>query len=186
VTVTFTLHGETHSISRDDVLRVARTAVPDPIAAAGYYVEIDGRQFPPTQLVHLAARTLTRPHSHNSRSILARLGFTAHPARESPPPNRQTRQTTEGVTSAVLGDWRHKRLRILDSLDGRPASTFDAELQDSRAGLRPRVIPGVRQLQGTGADGEADLHHNLLQGDTRPLAQPVGEPAVSARFWVLS
>jgi hypothetical protein len=122
VTVTFTLHGETYSISRDDVLRVARTAAPDPIAAAGYYVEIEGRQFPPPQVVHLAARTRTRPHSQNSRSILARLGFTPRSAGESPPSNRQPRQTTEGVTSAVLGDWRRKLLRILERLGGRDAS----------------------------------------------------------------
>lgn len=121
-TVTFTLHGETYSISRDDVLRVARTTAPDPIAAAGYYVEIEGRQFPPTQLVHLAARTRRRPHSHNSRSILARLGFDAHPSRESPRLNRPARETTQSVTSAVLADWRHKLLRILDRMDDRPAS----------------------------------------------------------------
>jgi len=122
VTVTFTLRGETQNISRDDVLRVARTVAPNPIAAAGYYVEIEGRQFPPTQLVRFAARTRTHPHSHNSRSILARLGFTARPAGDSVPSSRLTRQTTQVVTSAVLGDWRRKLLRILDRLDGRPAS----------------------------------------------------------------
>ena len=122
MTVTFTLHGETYSVSRDDVLRVARTATPDPIAAAEYYVEIEGRQFPPIQLVRLAARTRTHPHSRNSRSILARLGFTARLVEESLPSNRLSQQTTEGVTSAVLGDWRRKLLRILDRLDGRPAS----------------------------------------------------------------
>ena len=148
MTETFRLHGDTYKISRDDVLRAARTAAPDSIAATGYYVEIDGRQFPPTQLVHLAARTRTRPHSHNSRSILARLGFTAHPARESPPSNRQTRQTTEGVTSGVLGDWRHKLLRILDHLDGRSASLGPAARISRLTGDKrvPRTIAALMRV----------------------------------------
>ena len=76
--VTFTLHSRTYTISREGVLRVAREAWPERVR--DYYVEIDRRRFPPTQLVRLAARTHDAPHSHNSRSILTRLGFAVqHP-----------------------------------------------------------------------------------------------------------
>ncbi len=71
---TFQLHGKTYTISRDDVFRVARSVPPEPVTK--FYVEIDGRRFPPTQLVRVAATTRDAPYSHNARSILTRLGFT--------------------------------------------------------------------------------------------------------------
>ena len=71
---TFQLHGKTYTISRDDVFRAARAVPPEPVTK--FYVEIDGRRFPPTQLVRVAATTRDAPYSANSRSILTRLGFT--------------------------------------------------------------------------------------------------------------
>lgn len=123
MTITFTLHGETYSISREDVLRVARM---EPDRISGYYVEILGRRFPPTQLVHLAARTRTRPHPRNSRSHLARLGFTTYPVGQSLPTSRQCRSTTGDVTADNLAKWRRTLLRILDHLDGRPTGAGPA------------------------------------------------------------
>lgn len=73
-TTTFQLHGKTYTISRDDVFRAARSVPPE--AVMKFYVEIDGRRFPPTQLVRVAAATRDPAYSHNARSILTRLGFT--------------------------------------------------------------------------------------------------------------
>lgn len=72
-TVTFVLAGQTYRIGRDDAFRAARSG--DPPAITKYFVEIDGRRYPPTHLVHLAARTRGRPHPANSRGILTSLGF---------------------------------------------------------------------------------------------------------------
>ena len=71
---TFQLKGKTFTISRDDVFRGARSAPPE--AVTKFYVEIDGRRFPPTQLVRVGANTRDATYSANSRSILTRLGFT--------------------------------------------------------------------------------------------------------------
>ena len=71
---TFQLKGKTYTISRDDVFRAARSVPPE--AVTKFYVEIDGRRFPPTQLVRLGAGTPNATYSANSRSILTRLGFT--------------------------------------------------------------------------------------------------------------
>ncbi len=72
-TVTFQLHGHSYTISRDDVFRAARSVQPE--AVMKFFVEIDGRKFPPTQLVRLAAHTRDAAYSANARSILTRLGF---------------------------------------------------------------------------------------------------------------
>ena len=71
---TFQLHGKTYTISRDDVFRAARAVPPELVTK--FYVEIDGRRFPPTQLVRVAVTTRDAPYSANARSILTRLGFT--------------------------------------------------------------------------------------------------------------
>ena len=71
---TFQLYGRTYIISRDDVFRAARSVPPEPVTK--FYVEIDGRRFPPTQLVRVGAGTREAPYSANARSIVTRLGFT--------------------------------------------------------------------------------------------------------------
>lgn len=143
MTVTFKFHGETYNVSRHDVLRVAHTSTPNPIPPTDYYVELEGKRFAPTQLVHLAARTRTCPHSHNSRAILARLGFTAHPPDEETLPSTiHPRQILEGITSTTLGQWRRKLLRILDRLNNRltslgPAARISRLTENTRV---PRTI----------------------------------------------
>ncbi|MBI3320629.1 MAG: hypothetical protein HYZ89_08645, partial [Candidatus Omnitrophica bacterium] len=71
---TFQLKGKTYTIKRDDVFRAGRSVPPE--AVTKFYVEIDGRRFPPTQLVRVGASTPDATYSANSRSILTRLGFT--------------------------------------------------------------------------------------------------------------
>jgi hypothetical protein len=121
MTITFTLHGTTYSIACDDVLAVARREPPEPIT--GYYCEVEDRRFPPTQLVRLAARTRTRPHPVNSRTILGRLGFPSYPIDQGPQQRKEHASTTAAaVTPDDLAHWRRRILRILDRLDGRPAA----------------------------------------------------------------
>jgi hypothetical protein len=132
---TFTLHGKTYSISRDDVLRIARSVEPDLIDQ--YYVEVHGRRFPPTQLVCLAAETSTRPHPRNSRSILERLGFT--PCRV----NKPRQADGPPLDHSTLASLRHKLLNILDQLDGRavPRASPSARIAQLQAANRlPRTV----------------------------------------------
>ena len=72
--VTFTLHGRTYTISRDDVLQAARSVSPAPVTK--FYVEIAGRRYTATQLIRAAVGSREPAHSTNSRSILTELGFT--------------------------------------------------------------------------------------------------------------
>lgn len=71
---TFQLHGKTYTVSRDNIFRAARSVPPE--AVTKFYVEIDGRRFPPTQLVRVAANTRDAAYSANALSIVTRLGFT--------------------------------------------------------------------------------------------------------------
>jgi hypothetical protein len=71
--ITIQIAGNEYTLSRDDILRAAQSRRPDRINT--FYVEIDGRRFPPTQLVHVATDTPHRPYSFNARSALTKLGF---------------------------------------------------------------------------------------------------------------
>ena len=70
---TIRFRGETHTLSRDDILRMAEREVPGKITA--YFVEINGRRFPPKQLLRAATGTRKPFNSANARSVLTRLGF---------------------------------------------------------------------------------------------------------------
>jgi hypothetical protein len=72
-TTTIQIQGRDYTISDDDVRRVARAHAPGPLV--GYYVEIDSRRYPPTQLIRHATGTRDRFNSANARSALTRLGF---------------------------------------------------------------------------------------------------------------
>ena len=74
-TMKLTIQGKDYEISDDDIRRVARTHNPERLV--GYYIEAEGKQFPPTQLIRLA--TGTRVYSTNARSALTRLGFVVRP-----------------------------------------------------------------------------------------------------------
>ena len=71
--VTMKIRGVEYQISDEDVRRFARTNLPNSIV--GYYVEIDGRQYPPKQLIRLVTGTRNAFNSANARSVLTRLGF---------------------------------------------------------------------------------------------------------------
>lgn len=49
------IRDEEHSLSHDDIIAVARTEAPRRVNA--YFVEIEGRRFPPKQLLRSATRT---------------------------------------------------------------------------------------------------------------------------------
>lgn len=68
----FQIDGKKYSLTTEDVRQAARSAQPKRIR--DFYVEVDGRRFPPTQLVRLATGA-PRVWSFNSRSILTKLGF---------------------------------------------------------------------------------------------------------------
>ena len=76
---TIQFRGTEYEISDADVRRVARSHAPEPIV--GYYVEVEGRRFPPKQLIRLTTDTRDRFNSANARSALTRLGFVVRAAR---------------------------------------------------------------------------------------------------------
>ena len=55
MTVTVRIGGAEHQLSRDDILAVARNEAPRRLNA--YFIEIDGRRYPPKQLLRSAIRT---------------------------------------------------------------------------------------------------------------------------------
>jgi len=73
VHVSIIIHGEEFDISRERVLRVAGSA--QPASLRRYYVEINGRRFPPKQLIRLVTGTQHSFNSSNARSALTRLQF---------------------------------------------------------------------------------------------------------------
>jgi hypothetical protein len=70
---TIRFRGEAHTISRDAILRVAEKEAPGKITT--YFVDINGRRFPPKQLIRAATGTRKAFNSANARSVLTRLGF---------------------------------------------------------------------------------------------------------------
>ena len=70
---TIRFRGETHTLSPDDILRVAERELPGKITT--YFVEVNGRRFPPKQLLRAATGTRKPFNSANARSVLTRLGF---------------------------------------------------------------------------------------------------------------
>lgn len=76
---TIQIQGREYRVSDDDVRRVARANAPGSIV--GYYVEVNGRRYPPKQLIRLATGTQDVFNSANARSALTRLGFVVRAAR---------------------------------------------------------------------------------------------------------
>ena len=72
-TTTFLIHGKKYEISDDDIRSVAR--IHNPESLVGYYIEVEGKRFPPKQLIRLATGTRDTFNSANARSALTRLGF---------------------------------------------------------------------------------------------------------------
>jgi 5-methylcytosine-specific restriction protein B len=73
MTVSIIIRGVKYEITRDDILRVATSVHPASIRT--YYVEVQGKRFPPKQLIRLATGTPWPFNSANARSALTRLGF---------------------------------------------------------------------------------------------------------------
>jgi 5-methylcytosine-specific restriction protein B len=74
LTTVIRFRGEEHRLTREDVLAAAQRSTPERLTT--YYVEIDGRRFPPKQLVRVATGTRQQFNSANARSLLTKLGFT--------------------------------------------------------------------------------------------------------------
>jgi hypothetical protein len=55
MTVSIIIRGVKYEITRDDILRVATSVHPASIRT--YYVEVQGKRFPPKQLIRLATGT---------------------------------------------------------------------------------------------------------------------------------
>ena len=72
-TTTLVNKGKEYEISDDDIRRVARAH--NPKSLVGYFVEVEGKQYPPTQLIRLATEAREAFNSANARSALTRLGF---------------------------------------------------------------------------------------------------------------
>ena len=71
--ITIRITGDEYTLTQDDILRVAKSARPERIDT--FYVEVEGKHFPPTQLIRAATGTPHRVYSFNARSALTRLGF---------------------------------------------------------------------------------------------------------------
>lgn len=70
------IRGEEYLLTRSDILRVASAESPRRINA--YFVEIDGRRFPPKQLVRAATGTKQFFDSAAAIRALTALGFEVH------------------------------------------------------------------------------------------------------------
>jgi hypothetical protein len=64
---------EVYSITRDDVIAAAKRESPRRLNA--YYVEVEGRRFPPKQLLRAVTNTTEEFVSATAVSALQRLGF---------------------------------------------------------------------------------------------------------------
>jgi hypothetical protein len=64
---------EVYSISRNDVVAAAREEVPRRLNS--YYVEVEGRRFPPKQLLRAATKSTADFVSATAVSALQKLGF---------------------------------------------------------------------------------------------------------------
>jgi hypothetical protein len=73
IEVKMIIRGEEHRFSRDDVIHAARRVIPEPIKT--YYVEVEGKRFPPKQLIRLVTGTGRPFDSMNARAALTRLDF---------------------------------------------------------------------------------------------------------------
>ena len=71
--ITIRITGDEYTLTQDDILRVAKSARPERIDT--FYVEVEGKYFPPTQLIRVATGTPHRVYSFNARSALTRLRF---------------------------------------------------------------------------------------------------------------
>ena len=68
---TITIMGKSYEISDDAVRQAAREVQPESITR--YYVEVEGKRFPPTQLIRLV--TTDSAHASNAQRALIRLNF---------------------------------------------------------------------------------------------------------------
>lgn len=102
-----TIAGHQFELTRTDIEQAADALDPEPIEV--HFAVIDGRRFPPKQLIG-AVTGLDRAdfNSHQARAILQRLGFTVD--RRRPP--RHDRPAGEGAHSGVES-------RLLDHYAGR-------------------------------------------------------------------
>jgi hypothetical protein len=99
-------------LDADEVRRVAKELTPEPIRT--HYVVIDGRRFPPKQvLAEVTGIDRSDFISTQARSILARLGFSV--ARLQP------RRAV--AAAAVQPDWVHERAEKLRPYVGRYVAT---------------------------------------------------------------
>ncbi len=67
------IRGEAFGISRESILHAASAA--QPASLHRYYVEINGKKFPPKQLIRLVTGTQHSFNSSNARSALTPLQF---------------------------------------------------------------------------------------------------------------
>ncbi len=70
---TIIIKGGRYEISAERIRQIAGDYAPDSIR--DYYVEVEGKQFPPKQLIRLATGTRDPFNSQNARSVLTKLGF---------------------------------------------------------------------------------------------------------------
>jgi hypothetical protein len=73
VRVSIIIHGCEFEISRESVLQAASSV--EPASLRRYFVEVNGRRFPPKQLIRVVTGTQLTFNSSNARSVLTRLGF---------------------------------------------------------------------------------------------------------------
>jgi len=71
--VYMTINGQKYQLSDKEIRLVAKNSTPERIK--DYYVEVEGKHFPPKQLIRLVTKTTDLFNSNNARSILTRLGF---------------------------------------------------------------------------------------------------------------
>ena len=143
--------GRQYRITRDDVERVARGLDPEPIDV--FFAMVEGRRFPPKQLVE-ALTGLDRAdfNSHQARSLLVRLEFPVERRRRAHPDAPSDAGPLGGAEARALapyvGRWvAQDGLEILYDADAPDAVVAWLRRHDRRA--RVWRVPGTAAEVGS-------------------------------------
>lgn len=150
-----TIAGHSYELTDEDIRRAARDLDPEPVDV--HFAVVDGRRFPPKQLVE-AATGLDRAdfNSHQARALLKRLGFPV-----------ERRRTLHPEAPSDAGPLGGAEARLLEPYVGRWVAQagqeilFDAASPQEvagwlrRHGLTARVwrVPGTPSEVGSTVTG---------------------------------
>ena len=116
--------GEEHRVTREDILAAAQRSTPERLTT--YYVEIDGRRFPPKQLVRVATGTRQQFNSANARKSTDETGLHSTSSLSRPVAGASMVSSAvllEGITTLEAAAWR-RNLEVPASVSGKARRAF--------------------------------------------------------------